>query len=295
MRFRIRHRLRYRYDRPVFLEPTTLRLRPRSDCCQTLHHFEIRVDPEPEGQTESLDLDGTSLTQAWFSGLHSGMEVETLTEVETLRTDPYDFIINEESCLRVPVVWKRDLQQALASYLFRESPAAKVDRWAASIAGAAAGDTGQFLNELNAAIFRDIEHHIRETGAPLAPEEVLSGKAGACRDSAVLFMDACRTQGLPARFVSGYYYPESEEGPPQLHAWAEVYLPGGGWRGYDPSSGLAAAERHIALAAGPTASWAAPVTGAFRGTGAQASMDFDISMQPLPANPAPPESLGIQA
>jgi transglutaminase-like putative cysteine protease len=93
-----------------------------------------------------------------------------------------------------------------------------------------------------------------------------------------LFIEACRSFGLAARFVSGYELQAARGEKADMHAWTEIYLPGGGWRGYDPSRGLATAERHIAVASGLTPKLAAPVTGAFRGNGVASRMEFDIAV-----------------
>jgi transglutaminase-like putative cysteine protease len=96
---------------------------------------------------------------------------------------------------------------------------------------------------------------------------------------AMLFIAACRSQGLAARFVSGYsihHPPEVTE--QELHAWAEVYLPGGGWRGYDPSLGLAVADGHVALVSAPDHQLAAPVSGSYRGTGVQAQLSYQVKI-----------------
>jgi transglutaminase-like putative cysteine protease len=114
----------------------------------------------------------------------------------------------------------------------------------------------------------------------MEPGETLAGRSGACRDTAMLYVEACRSQGLAARFVSGYsmhHPPEVTE--QELHAWAEVYLPGAGWRAYDPSLGLAVADGHVALAAAPDHRLAAPVSGSYRGTGVGSAMDYRVALQ----------------
>jgi transglutaminase-like putative cysteine protease len=124
-------------------------------------------------------------------------------------------------------------------------------------------------------------HHIgRLDGAPMSPGETLAGRRGACRDTAMLYVAACRSQGLAARFVSGYsmHHPE-EVTEHELHAWVEVYVPGGGWRPYDPSLGLAVADGHVTLAAAPDHELAAPVSGSYRGTGVGSQMDYAVSVQ----------------
>jgi transglutaminase-like putative cysteine protease len=95
----------------------------------------------------------------------------------------------------------------------------------------------------------------------------------------VLFMDACRTQGLAARFVSGYHEGDPDEEEKHLHAWAEVYVPGGGWRGFDPALGLAVADRHVALAAAVSPAQTMPVCGTFRGTGVRAELVSKLEIQ----------------
>ena len=113
----------------------------------------------------------------------------------------------------------------------------------------------------------------------MPPRVTLEKGQGACRDLAVLFVAACRALGFGARFVSGYHQGHSEPMRRDLHAWAEVYLPGGGWRGYDPSLGLAVADRHVAVAAGTRPDQAAPISGSFRGTGVSSRMRAEIRME----------------
>jgi len=120
---------------------------------------------------------------------------------------------------------------------------------------------------------------VRPVAAKIYVPIALRRKEGACRDLAVLFMDICRSLGLAARFVSGYKYSPDTPDQHELHAWAEVYLPGAGWRGYDPSWGLAVADHHVALAAGPAPQDAMPVTGTFRGTDVLSSLDYSVEIE----------------
>ena len=154
--------------------------------------------------------------------------------------------------------------------------------WAAELAAAVDQNTTAFLMQLADRIHHDFQHVGRFEGEPMAPEETLAGRSGACRDTAMLFVAACRSQGLAARFVSGYsihHPPEVTEH--ELHAWAEVYLPGAGWRGYDPSLGLAVADGHMVLATAPDHRLAAPVTGTYRGTGVTSTMTYALSVRAL--------------
>ena len=122
----------------------------------------------------------------------------------------------------------------------------------------------EFSLLLSKRISEECAYKQRHTGEPYSAQKVLSDRRGSCRDLAVLYMAAARAAGLAARFVSGYYFDQSPKHP-QLHAWAEVYIPGGGWRGYDPTLGLACYGHHIALAAGASSFQTAAVEGAFLG------------------------------
>ncbi|HEV2448249.1 MAG TPA: transglutaminase-like domain-containing protein, partial [Candidatus Sulfopaludibacter sp.] len=125
---------------------------------------------------------------------------------------------------------------------------------------------------------RNFRHVVREDGPPLPPDVTLREGAASCRDLAVLFCAACRAHRLAARFVSGYERAAAFEEQSEMHAWAEVYLPGGGWRGYDPSRGLAVSTGHIAVAAAADPQLAAPIIGAYRGS-ARSTMEHSIHMQ----------------
>lgn len=121
------------------------------------------------------------------------------------------------------------------------------------------------MHRLNARLHRQIRHEIRDSGQPPAPEITLRRGRGACRDLTVLFMAACRSQGLAARFVSGYQKGDGNRPRRYMHAWPEIYLPGGGWRGFDPTLGLAVADQHVAVAAAARPEAAAPLEGHFHG------------------------------
>jgi transglutaminase-like putative cysteine protease len=129
-------------------------------------------------------------------------------------------------------------------------------------------------------IHQQFDHVGRLDGDPFEPAACLTAQRGACRDTAMLYVAACRSLGLAARFVSGYsmhHPPEVTEH--ELHAWAEVYLPGAGWRGYDPSLGLAVADGHVVLAAAPDHRLAAAVSGRYRGTGVASQLAYRVVVQ----------------
>ena len=123
-----------------------------------------------------------------------------------------------------------------------------------------------FLVMLSERMKQDFVYEFRHLGAPHRPEDTLASGRGSCRDWVILYMACANAVGLAARFVSGYYFDEKPQ-LADLHAWIEVYIPGGGWRGFDPSMGLACYGQHIALATSSSAAGAAPIHGNFKGQG----------------------------
>ena len=288
----IRHHLRYAYDRPVFLEPMTLRLTPKQDCSQQLLVHSLRLDAAPAGSSAIQAADGSGALVCWFLEERDQLEITMEARVRTLRPNPFDWIITFAPAQRLPARYPAAEAAALAAYLDRplgigpgagDGPGAgSVAAWAAGLAVAVEHDTAAFLIELADRIHHDFQHVGRFEGEPMAPEQTLAGRSGACRDTAMLFVAACRSQGLAARFVSGYsihHPPEVTEH--ELHAWAEVYLSGAGWRGYDPSLGLAVADGHLVLATAPDHRLAAAVTGTYRGTGVTSTMTYALSVRAL--------------
>lgn len=279
MHFHIRHRLAYRYERPVFLEPMVLRLTPRQDASQRLLRREIRLLDPPAGLSRVLEADGNAAEVLWFDHSRDSLTIELELVVETLRSNPFDWIVTDPASSTLPVRYTPQESRSLAPCLGGEIPES-VRAWAAGLAAEVEGSSTAFLMHLADRIHHGFHHIGRLDGAPLAPEETLAGRSGACRDTAMLYVAACRSQGLAARFVSGYsmHHPE-EVTEHELHAWAEVYLSGGGWRPYDPSLGLAVADGHVTLAAAPDHGLAAAVSGSYRGTGVGSQMEYRVSVQ----------------
>jgi transglutaminase-like putative cysteine protease len=264
MRISVSHTTLYRYDTPVFLEPHTFRLRPRHDAAQRLLEFSLNISPAPAGQSWCLDPEGNVVLEAWFREPVQELSVMSAFQVETLRENPFDFLARAELT--------RQERSALLPY--GGAVSAEVEAFARAVGGSALS----FLTELNRRIYEEFAHTVREEGMAEPAEATLRSRSGTCRDLAVLFCEACRSRGIPARFVSGYEREASIQEQPHMHAWVEVYLPGGGWRGYDPSQGLAVSTTHVALAAAGDPAMAAPVSGAYRGN-ATATMSYQILMQ----------------
>jgi transglutaminase-like putative cysteine protease len=237
--------------------------------------------------SETLDAENNGVHQAWFDDAVTGLTVRSRFDVETLRVNPFDFLLSNLAIATMPVVYPGDESAALAPYCTPRFKAAlgrsgAVYSFARAVAQEVEWHTLPFLTALNRKLHDYCEHSIRPEGDPQDPEVTLAARTGACRDVAVLFLEACRSLGLAVRFVSGYELQAARGVQAEMHAWTEVYLPGGGWRGYDPSRGLATAERHIAVASGLTPKLAAPITGSFRGNAVASRMDFDIVVEERP-------------
>jgi transglutaminase-like putative cysteine protease len=269
MKYTITHSTTYTYTSAVCLNPHIFRLQPRSDGFQRLNHYDLQITPIPQGQNSILDIEGNLLTRCWWSNTPTQvLEVDAISEVETLCDNPFNYLL-EPWATRLPFDYPTALAEHLQPYLtpthlgsLASDPAAT--QLAQEIAHAVSWNPIHFLEELNQRIYHSMRYQVREEGDPQPPSITWMQQSGTCRDFVVLFMAACRAVGLAARFVSGY-----EQGDPtyeqMLHAWAEVYLPGAGWRGYDPTMGLVVSDRHIATAASEWPRYTAPITGTHRG------------------------------
>ncbi len=270
MRIAVTHSTSYRYDAPVTQEPHTFRLRPRTDASQRLLSFQMQISPMPAGQSECLDRDGNVVLEAWFDVPMTELAVQSSFEVETLRENPFDFLLSGDGKLPLAP------DAAMAVYL--EPASDVVSDFARMVAAQDGYSLLPFLTALNSELYGGFGHDVREHGPAHPPEHTLAERTGTCRDLAVLFCAACRSLGVPARFVSGYALGAESEDQSDLHAWAEVYVPGGGWRAYDPAQGLAVTTSHITVAAAADPLQAAPVSGNYRGA-ARAALQFAIAIE----------------
>jgi transglutaminase-like putative cysteine protease len=304
VRYTISHLITYAYAQPVTLAPHWVRLRPRCDVTQSLKSFSLDVTCKAQQETDNIDLDGNSVLRLWFAD----NPIMTLTfkatsEVETHRSNPFAYLL-EPWAVQLPFDYPAALHRQLEPYLsgvacnFPNGPDPSAVQLAQQIWHETDGNTVLFLSRLNQHIYQNCQYTIRETGDPMPPGITWGERFGSCRDLTVLFMEVCRAMGLATRFVSGYQEgdPDWSDSPSEtlsdslsetlrerhLHAWAEVYLPGAGWRGYDPTQGLAVADRHIALVASPSSRSTAPIMGALKtGIGTQSKMSYRLMIQPF--------------
>lgn len=282
MRYHLHHRTTYSYDRPVALAPHLLRLQPRAGGEQSVEQYAAVIHPPPLNTAVWLDVAGNTVTQVWFAAdrLISSLEITTTAQVITHRENPFDYL-PEPWAGEFPLDYPASLLAQLSGYLQPLAIAEPIDPLVHELAEATReavnNNVSLFLTTLTQQIHSSCTYQVRETGAPLPAGVTWRNKSGSCRDLTVLFMAACRAVGLAARFVSGY----TEGDPAQeqyLHAWAEVYLPGGGWRGFDPTLGLAVADRHIPLAAAALPPGAAPIMGSVRHPGGRSTITSKVDI-----------------
>ena len=267
MIFQISHQIRFNYEDAVIIQPLTIRLRPRSDGAQQVLSWNCELHPSPTTSNSVLDVFGNVALHVSFEGQHRELTIDVQTEVEATRSNPFDYLSLDSRVTNLPAFYDLRIGQALAPNLHRQTMDLAIGHWAGELSGSVGWQTQPFLLKLCEVINREYTTECRLEGDAYSPTKTFTEKRGACRDLAALFMDACRAQGLAARFVSGYVYEPDRTHGSELHAWAEVYLPGGGWRGYDPTLGIAVADAHIPIAAGPEPEWAAPTEGCYVGTG----------------------------
>lgn len=278
MHYSITHRTTYRYASPVALKPHVLRLYPRSDSWQQVVEFSLAIVPEPIGRSDYVDLDGNNLIKLWFDNQsNSQLDITTNTTVITQQNNPFNYLLDPYS-IKLPIDYPASILSQLQPYFSNHYQDPEAIAIAQNLMVTYDYDSLQFLNQLNQLIYRECRYGQRELGPAQPAGLTWRSRQGSCRDFVVLFMAVCRAAGLATRFVSGYQEGDLTVGNHTLHAWAEVYLPGGGWRGYDPTLGLVVSDRHIALVAAPLANQTLPILGTYLPT-VTAKLEVDVILR----------------
>ncbi len=266
MKLHIHHRTCYRYGAKVSFGPHRLLCRPRESYRIQIESFALRISP--------------SHTLRWMRDIYennvgllepnepaSELIIESECLLKVLEENPFDFVIAKDAA-EYPFAYDHEVAPELAPLalpLYRRD-LERIKAWLHPYwhPGRRVG-TLDLLQELNKGIYRDIRYQRRERRGVQTPAETLERSSGSCRDFATLFIEACRFMGLAARFVSGYMYSSEITGRMSMHGWAEVYLPGAGWIGFDPSWGILAASQYIPVAVTRHPEEAPPVSGNYFG------------------------------
>jgi uncharacterized protein (DUF2126 family)/transglutaminase-like putative cysteine protease len=279
----LHHVTRYAYERPVALGPQVIRLRPAPHGRTRIASYSQKVTPAAHHVNWQNDPHGNWVARYTFAEKSAEFSVTVDLHADLAVINPFDFFI-ETYAASYPFALPPDLAHELGGYLDLEPLGSRMRAFMTEVPRGPI-DTVQFLVELNNRVQRAVRYVVRMETGTRTPEETLDAGSGSCRDSAWLLVQALRHLGLPARFVSGYLIqlkPDipSDDSPDHdsadLHAWAEVFIPGAGWMGLDPTSGLFAGEGHIPLVAAPHYRSAAPITGTVEP--AEAKLSFEISV-----------------
>jgi uncharacterized protein (DUF2126 family)/transglutaminase-like putative cysteine protease len=282
----LHHVTHYKYDRPIDLGPQTIRLRPAPHTRTPILSYSLKVTPSNHFVNWQQDPQGNWLARFVFPEKATELKIEVDFTAQMTVINPFDFFV-EPSADSFPFTYTDDLKTELAPYLATIEPGPQFAEYLAGIPREALS-TVDFLVDLNAQLQKKIRYIIRMEPGIQTPEETLQSGAGSCRDSAWLLIQTMRHLGLAARFVSGYLIqlrPDIDpvEGPREvendftdLHAWAEVYLPGAGWIGFDVTSGMLTGEGHIPVAATPHYRTAAPISGAVGFANVEFAFDMSV-------------------
>lgn len=270
----LEHQTTYEFARPVTVNPHLVRLRPAPHSRTPIEAYSLEVSPREHFVNWQQDPFGNWAARLVFPEKVSRLSLTVGLVADMMVINPLDFFI-EAYAERFPFEYEPALKADLAPYLRRVADSDLAADWKARRPNLPAGGvpTVSFLADLNTAVYRDIAYDVRMEHGVQTPDQTLNRRIGSCRDSAWLLVSLLRQHGLAARFVSGYLVqlaPDrpSLDGPSgtavdftDLHAWTEVFIPGAGWIGLDPTSALFAGEGHIPLSATPHPSSAAPITG----------------------------------
>lgn len=288
------HYTSYKYDRAVRMTPQIVRLRPAPHTKSHILSFSLELMPKENFLNWQQDAFGNFLGRIVIPEKTKEFSVKVDLVADMSVRNPFDFFL-EESAEEFPFQYSAIESRELAPYLEVSDPGPRLKTYLKTINADKKQNTIDFVVELNKQLETDISYVIRMEAGVQTPENTLAKAKGSCRDSAWLLVHILRHLGLAARFVSGYLIQlkpdvKSLDGPSgtdtdftDLHAWTEVYLPGAGWVGLDPTSGLLAGEGHIPLAAAPHYASAAPISGGHEE--AEVTFDFDMSVSRIAEAP----------
>ena len=284
MKIFVRHELKYTYTGPVSLTPHTLHLHPPTNAHLRVERHDLHIEPTPAKLVAGTDVEGNHQHVFFHHQPTDSLKVTAEMEVETLLENPFDFLFHPTDAQRISFQYPENLKRVLQPYLVADGVTTLIEQFARQVAAEANWETLPFLTRLNETIRHGFVYELRETGHPMPPEHVLIQRKGSCRDYVSLYMAACRSLGLAARFVSGYYFGVLKEHQ-ELHAWAEVYLPGAGWRGFDPTQNCAVADRHVPLASSAVPRLVTPTAGGFAHKGGVGSrFQARVEVRPVSAD-----------
>src|SRR5580704_6079307 len=280
----VHHESRYRYERPVSLGPQTIRLRPAPHCRTPIASYSLEIKPADSMCSWQFDPLANHVARVVFPNKTSEFSVTVDLVANMIPVNPFAFLLEPEA-ETVPFTYKPEVARNLEPFLSIEPVGFYLREFVDSVRGSQ--PTVAFLLGLNERIRNDVAYTTRLEHGVQSCEQTLSMRSGSCRDSSWLLVQICRQLGIAARFVSGYLIQLAGDEPlagkdsrkadsADLHAWAEVYLPGAGWIGMDPTSGLLTTEGHIPLACSSKPGDAAPIGGTVEPAGVEFTYELTV-------------------
>ena len=294
IRIALHHRTRYQYEKAVLLGPQVIQLRPTPHCHTPILNYSLKIAPADHLLNWQLDPHANYLARVLFPSKTAEFAVDVELVADLTPINPFDFVL-EPGFETFPFTYPPQLAKDLEPYRSPAPPGPLLRMFLANTPRTSQS-TVAFLVDLNCKVRDEVGYRVRMENGVQSTEETLMLRSGSCRDSAWLLVETCRHLGIAARFVSGYLVQLVPEKPAlegsdtprvdsaDLHAWAEVYLPGAGWIGMDPTSGLFASEGHIPLVCTPRAGQAAPIGGTVEP--AESTFEFNMSVRRLDEVPS---------
>lgn len=266
MNFKIIHETTYLFSDEVFLEPHYLRFRPKRTPFIDVTHFSIALKSEPVGHSVIEDEEHNVVDFCWFEKLTNSFTIHVESSLQTKEYNPFNFIIHPDSFNTIPFTYSDHQYQILYAALQKQELAQELVDYANGILDTSHFKTIAFVSNLTTQIHKDFTVEYREDGPPLSPDNTFAIKKGSCRDLSWMQINLLRSYGIAARFVSGYFYFDMEKPIYELHAWIEVFIPGTGWLGFDPSHGILTGNTHFSVASSAIPENTMPVSGGIRGS-----------------------------
>jgi len=280
---RVSHLTEYTFADFVTLQPHQLMLRPREGHDIRILSSRLEISPAHSVRWHR-DVYNNSVATVNFEAAANRLSINSEVTLEHYDEDPLDFVVADYA-VHYPFRYQPYEEGDLAPCLEPNYPADhdSLNSWLNDTGLVQPGiQTYVLLNRLTQSIANSFSYRMREEPGVQSPGETLALGSGSCRDFAALFMEACKQMQLACRFVSGYLHaPSTEVGNGSTHAWAEVYLPGPGWKGFDPTIGELTANRHIPVAVARHPEWAPPVAGSFVGSAQTPLLNVDVQVTPL--------------
>jgi uncharacterized protein (DUF2126 family)/transglutaminase-like putative cysteine protease len=257
------HITEYQYDKKIQIFPQYLRLTPSNHCKLPIDSFQLDISPQEHFIHQQQDVFGNQITRVAFKKASDFFKITVNLKVHWLNLNPFDFLIDQYA-ENYPFDYANNIQPYLTHYLIQAEPSETIKQWLIQYSPNTK-NTIDFCCEVNKTLYQEIQYITREDPGVQSVSTTLETKQGSCRDTAWALCELLRAYGFASRFVSGYLLQLNKKTnsntDSELHAWTEIFIPGAGWIGLDPTSGLLTGQQHIPLCGAPHPNDAAPISG----------------------------------